>query len=155
MRRGTLALTALLTLLPAAPLSASQHIVPVWYPWPRPRYHVGALPVRRVLATMRVVATSYCSGKWTYTGTRVARGVVAVDPNVIPLHSRLYVPGYGSAVALDRGSAIVGARIDVYLPPKHGCAASWAWGRRTLTVEVLGRRMWPTSGMRAALEEGS
>jgi 3D (Asp-Asp-Asp) domain-containing protein len=155
VRRGVLALAAVLTLLPAVPTTASQHIVPAFYPWPRPRYHIGAMPVRRVLERIRVVSTSYCLRGLTYTGTRVAHGTIAVDPSVIPLHSRLYVPGYGEGVARDTGSAIVGRRVDVWLPPAHGCAASWAWGRRTLTVEVLGRRMWPTSGMRAALEKGA
>lgn len=156
MRRATLALAAVLTLLPAVPTTASHHIVPAFYPWPKAQHRHLALHMgRRVLERIRVVASSYCQGTTTYTGTHVARGTIAVDPSVIPLHSRLRVPGYGRGVALDTGSAIVGRRIDVYLPPKHGCAASWSWGRRALTVEVLGQRLWPTSGLRAALEEGA
>ena len=47
------------------------------------------------------------------TGVPVHRGIVAVDPSVIPLGSRIYVPGYGEAVAADTGSAVVGNIIDL------------------------------------------
>jgi len=47
------------------------------------------------------------------TGVQVQRGIVAVDPNVIPLGTRLYVPGYGQALAADTGSAVVGNIIDL------------------------------------------
>lgn len=49
----------------------------------------------------------------TATGMRSGRGVVAVDPRVIPLYTRLYVPGYGLAIAGDTGGAIIGNRIDL------------------------------------------
>jgi len=47
------------------------------------------------------------------TGVQVQRGIVAVDPNVIPLGSRVYVPGYGQGIAADTGSAVVGNIIDL------------------------------------------
>jgi uncharacterized protein YabE (DUF348 family) len=47
------------------------------------------------------------------TGVPVQRGIVAVDPSVIPLGTRLYVPGYGQAIAADTGSAVVGNIIDL------------------------------------------
>lgn len=47
------------------------------------------------------------------TGVPVRKGIVAVDPSVIPLGSRLYVPGYGEAVAADTGWAVVGNIIDL------------------------------------------
>jgi uncharacterized protein YabE (DUF348 family) len=47
------------------------------------------------------------------TGVPVCRGIVAVDPSVIPLGSRIYVPGYGEAVAADTGWAVVGNIIDL------------------------------------------
>jgi 3D (Asp-Asp-Asp) domain-containing protein len=47
------------------------------------------------------------------TGVPVQRGIVAVDPSVIPLGTRLYIPGYGQAVAADTGSAVVGNIIDL------------------------------------------
>lgn len=49
----------------------------------------------------------------TYTGKRATRGIIAVDPRVIPLHTRLYVPGYGFGAAEDIGGAIKGRHIDV------------------------------------------
>jgi uncharacterized protein YabE (DUF348 family) len=47
------------------------------------------------------------------TGVAVHRGIVAVDPNVIPLGTRLYIPGYGEAVAADTGSGVIGYHVDV------------------------------------------
>jgi 3D (Asp-Asp-Asp) domain-containing protein len=62
----------------------------------------------------------------------VGLGVVAVDPSVIPLGTRLYVPGYGNGVAADVGGGIKGAVIDLWMPPAQ-CAA---WGRRTVTITI-------------------
>ncbi len=47
------------------------------------------------------------------TGVQVQRGIVAVDPYVIPLGTRVYVPGYGQAIAADTGSAVIGNIIDL------------------------------------------
>lgn len=77
-------------------------------------------------------ATSYCLSGTTATGMRVGRGVIAVDPRVIPLGSRVHVSGYGDAIAADTGGAIQGNRIDVWLP----CGEAYAWGVRTVTVTV-------------------
>lgn len=71
----------------------------------------------------------------TYTGLPVDIGVVAVDPSVIPLGSVVYVPGYGYAVALDRGGAIKGHRVDVYFPARE---AASAWGVKKLKIRVFG-----------------
>lgn len=87
--------------------------------------------------TITVTATSYCLPGHTATGTPVGRGTVAVDPSVIPLGSTVYVQGYGWGRAADTGSAIRGDRVDVWLPPADGCAASWDWGVQTVQVEVL------------------
>ena len=57
----------------------------------------------------------YADG-YTATGVKAERGVVAVDDRVIPMGARLYIPGYGFAVAADRGSAIKGRRIDLCFP---------------------------------------
>lgn len=67
---------------------------------------------------MRVWATSYdkyCKGCLgvTYTGLPAGYGTVAVDPKVIPLYSRICIPGYGIAVAGDIGGAIKGNKIDL------------------------------------------
>ena len=67
---------------------------------------------------MRVYATHYdqhCPGcnEWTAIGMRAGKGVIAVDPKVIPMRSRVYIPGYGQAVAGDTGGAIKGNIIDL------------------------------------------
>lgn len=67
---------------------------------------------------MRVYATHYdshCPGcnEWTAIGMRAGKGVIAVDPKVISLRSKVYIPGYGLAVAGDTGGAIKGNIIDL------------------------------------------
>ena len=49
----------------------------------------------------------------TYTGKRATRGIIAVDPRVIPLHTRMYVPGYGFGAAEDIGGAVKGRHVDL------------------------------------------
>jgi len=68
----------------------------------------------------------------TATGHKVQRGVVAVDPRVIPLGTRLYVEGYGFARALDTGSAIKGYKIDLFVEKNAA-----KYGRRKVKVYVL------------------
>ena len=70
----------------------------------------------------------------TATGIRARHGVVAVDPNVIPLGTRVYIPGYGEAIATDTGGDIIGNRIDVVLED-YGSAMQF--GRRTVDVYIL------------------
>jgi len=80
-------------------------------------------------------ATAYSDpGATTATGADVHYGVVAVDPRVIPLGSRLYVDGYGEATALDTGGAIKGNRIDLYMESEEDASA---WGVRNVIVYVL------------------
>jgi 3D (Asp-Asp-Asp) domain-containing protein len=79
-----------------------------------------------------VSATCYDLPGKTATGMSVGPGVVAVDPSVIPLGTRLSVPGYGNGVAADVGSGITGATIDLWMTPTQ-CAA---WGRRTVTITI-------------------
>jgi len=73
---------------------------------------------------IRMLASSYSAGTagvatdeaWygrTYTGDTMRQGVVAVDPRIIPLRSKVFVPGYGYGDALDIGSAIISRRIDL------------------------------------------
>lgn len=71
---------------------------------------------------------------YTATGVKAKKGVVAVDDRVIPMGSRLYVPGYGFAVAADRGSAIKGMRIDLCFPTYR---EALAFGRRKVKVYLL------------------
>ena len=78
-------------------------------------------------------STGYSLPGHTSTGIPVGWGVVAVDPSVIPLGTRLTIPGYGEAVAADTGSAVRGARIDLWFPT---LAQARAWGRRTVTITL-------------------
>jgi 3D (Asp-Asp-Asp) domain-containing protein/peptidoglycan hydrolase CwlO-like protein len=81
--------------------------------------------------SLLVSSTAYALPGTTATGLPVGQGVCAVDPSVIPLGTRFEVPGYGSCLAADTGSAIVGARIDVWVPTE---AAAASWGRRDVTI---------------------
>jgi len=65
-----------------------------------------------MLATAYTADCAGCGGM-TAIGRRAGKGIVAVDPRVIPLGTRLYIPGYGIAVAGDTGGDIVGNRIDL------------------------------------------
>jgi uncharacterized protein YabE (DUF348 family) len=83
-----------------------------------------------------VVATAYSfeNGRYTCTGQLAHFGVAAVDPAVIPLGTRLYIEGYGYAMAADIGRAIKGDRIDVFFESARDCER---WGRRYAKVYVL------------------
>jgi len=87
----------------------------------------------RMIATAYVPYCSGCSGV-TALGLRAGHGIVAVDPNVIPLGTRLYVPGYGTALAGDTGGAIRGNRIDLGF---NNLGEALRFGRRAITVFVL------------------
>lgn len=84
--------------------------------------------------TMTVSSTGYCLRGTTATGIPVAWGVIAVDPSVIPLGTRMFVPGYGEGVAADTGSAVKGNTIDLWF---SSCAQAIQWGRRTVTITLL------------------
>jgi 3D (Asp-Asp-Asp) domain-containing protein len=84
--------------------------------------------------TLRVYATAYNAASAgrspddpnygiTATGVRVTWGVIAVDPNVIPLGTRMYIPGYGYGVAADTGGAVKGYIIDLGYP--DGVPIDW------------------------------
>jgi 3D (Asp-Asp-Asp) domain-containing protein len=84
-------------------------------------------------ATITVTATAYTLQGHTATGAPVGYGVVAVDPSMIPLGTRMTIPGYGEGVAADTGGAIQGAVIDLWFPT---AAAAANWGRRTVTITL-------------------
>lgn|GEM_PF-6429910 len=73
------------------------------------------------------------SNGYTATGWRAQYGVVAVDPQVIPLGTHLYIPGYGQAIAEDTGGAIIGDHVDVCFDSQ---AQAESWGVRWLTIDV-------------------
>jgi len=83
-------------------------------------------------------ATAYTWGGgatgYTSVGLWPKRGIVAVDPRVIPYYTKLYIPGYGMAIAGDTGGAIVGTRIDLFMDSLHEC---YQWGRRGVEIYIL------------------
>lgn len=93
---------------------------------------------------LTMVATAYgpnckgCSG-YSATGMNLKKNptpkVVAVDPSVIPLGTRVWVEGYGEAIAADTGGAIKGNRIDVLVPSEAYARSNW--GKRTVKVKIL------------------
>ncbi|SDI96610.1 G5 and 3D domain-containing protein [Alteribacillus bidgolensis] len=94
----------------------------------------------RTISMQATAYTANCSGCTGVTATGVNlnnspnKKVVAVDPSVIPLGSRVYVEGYGEAVAADTGGAIKGNKIDLHVPSK---AEAGRFGRQTVEVTIL------------------
>jgi 3D (Asp-Asp-Asp) domain-containing protein len=84
---------------------------------------------------LTVVATGYAIRGRTATGLTTSWGVVAVDPSVIPLGTKMTIPGYGVGVAADTGGAVQGNVIDLWFPT---VAQALAWGRRTVTITLRG-----------------
>ncbi len=60
--------------------------------------------------------------------------VIAVDPSIIPLGTKVYVEGYGYAIAADTGSAIKGYKIDIFIPTQ---AEAYRWGVRKVKIRIL------------------
>jgi uncharacterized protein YabE (DUF348 family) len=92
---------------------------------------------------MYVTSTAYtascngCSGT-TATGINLRANpnvkVIAVDPSIIPLGTKVYVEGYGYAIAADTGGAIKGYKIDIFVPSK---ADAYRWGVRKVKIRIL------------------
>ena len=89
--------------------------------------------VARLERTLSVTATGYSLEGPTAAGLPAGWGVAAVDPAVIPLGTRLNVPGYGTAMAADTGSGVGGMQIDLWFPT---LLQARAWGRRTLMITL-------------------
>lgn len=83
--------------------------------------------------SLTVAVTGYCLTGTTATGLPVGPGIVAVDPSVIPLGTRMSIPGYGEGVAADVGGSVNGNRIDVWMASCSD-AASFS---RTVTITFL------------------
>lgn len=84
-------------------------------------------------------ATAYCLRGRTASGSGVRRGIVAADPRVLPLGSRIQIEGAGytgTYTVADTGGAIKGRILDVWVP---SCAEAMRFGRRTLKVSLLSR----------------
>ncbi|HHQ0067450.1 TPA: resuscitation-promoting factor [Listeria monocytogenes] len=88
--------------------------------------------------TYKMESTAYLGGGTTAYGINLSANpglkVIAVDPRIIPLGSKVWVEGYGEAIAGDTGGAIKGNIVDVYFPNESQC---YSWGRRMVTVKVL------------------
>jgi cystine transport system substrate-binding protein len=95
----------------------------------------AAAPVRAGIpgATLTVTSTGYILRGVTASGLPTGRGVVAVDPSVIPLGTRMTVPGYGEAIAADTGGAVIGNTIDLWFATLEEAER---WGRRTVTITI-------------------
>lgn len=95
--------------------------------------------ISKYKAVYTMVATAYLptdgNGEGiTKMGTRARYGEIAVDPNVIPLGTTVYIPGYGVARAEDTGSDILGNRVDLCMLDYNQCMQ---FGRRTVLVYIL------------------
>jgi 3D (Asp-Asp-Asp) domain-containing protein len=106
---------------------------PAGDPTPSPSPAPAPAPAPTGGRTLTVSSTGYSLPGHTATGLPVGWGVVAVDPNVIPLGTKLTIPGYGEGVAADTGSAVRGNDIDLWFPT---LAQARAWGRRTVTITL-------------------
>lgn len=89
-----------------------------------------------VKATAYTATCKGCSGI-TATGINLKKNpnakVISVDPKLIPLGTKVYVPGYGEAIAGDRGSAMRGNKIDVFIPDRK---KALQWGTKTVKIKV-------------------
>ncbi len=88
---------------------------------------------------IQMEATAYTSqdpgcGLYTARGSLLRKGLVAVDPDFIPLGTRLYIEGYGYALADDTGGAIIGNKIDLAYESR---TEALKFGRRMVTVYIL------------------
>ena len=94
----------------------------------------------RELSVRATAYTAYCNGCSGVTATGINlranpnQKVIAVDPKVIPLGTKVWVEGYGEAIAGDTGGAIKGNRIDVFIPNK---SRALQWGSQTVKVKIL------------------
>jgi len=89
----------------------------------------------------KVVATAYYSGGGglngdgiTATGLRARKGIIAVDPRLIPLGTKLYIEGYGQAIAADTGGWIKGDRVDLCFDSLEEC---YRYGRRKIYIYLV------------------
>ena len=92
-----------------------------------------------VLATTTYRATAYCLKGRTATGGNVRRGIVAADPRVLPLGTRIQMnagPYSGTYTVADTGGVIKGRILDIWVP---SCSEAMRFGRRSVQVSVLGR----------------
>lgn len=128
---------------PEAPAKASVQAQAAQGPAPTqaaPAKQTAAAPQGKELTVTATAYTASCNGCSGITATGINlkanpnQKVIAVDPSVIPLGSKVHVEGYGTAVAGDTGGAIKGNKIDVFVP-SHSDAVNY--GVKTVKVTVL------------------
>ncbi|MDT8717150.1 hypothetical protein IAI10_10830 [Clostridium sp. 19966] len=100
---------------------------------------IGMDAISKAKTTYSMSATAYTGGGITALGLKPAYNpnglsTIAVDPSVIPLGTKVFIPGYGYAICADTGGAIVGNIIDLYMNSEADCNN---WGRRPVTVYII------------------
>lgn len=121
---------------PVAPVAQAPVAVATVAPAPAP----APAPVAQEPVVMLMTATAYHDVGITRSGVPSGPGKVAVDPNVIPLGTRLLIesvdgwPSYGEAIAADTGGAVIGNIIDLWYADYQTCIN---FGRRTVKVTIL------------------
>jgi 3D (Asp-Asp-Asp) domain-containing protein len=110
----------------------------------RKPYQLASRGAYAGIRTLKVLTSAYdpgpgSCGKWakggvTCNGKRAGYGIIAVDPKMIPLGTKMYVPGYGHGIAADVGGAIKGNRLDLGFNSRSG---AMQWGKRWLTIQIL------------------
>ncbi len=100
-------------------------------------YNLSKSPKKKMIATAYYPGDplAWRDGTITFLGLKMQRGMIAVDPKVIPLRTRLYVPGYGYGYAADTGNLIKGDRIDLGVT---NVEEEKPWMHRPVTVYILG-----------------
>ncbi|MFZ3172044.1 MAG: 3D domain-containing protein [Carboxydocellales bacterium] len=86
----------------------------------------------KYLGTFEATAYNLTKNRTT-SGDKTRIGIVSVDPTIIPLGTKLYVEGYGPALASDTGELIQGRMLDVWLPG----GKAWDWGRHKVKVWII------------------
>lgn len=92
-----------------------------------------------VLATTTYRATAYCLKGRTATGGNVRRGIVAADPRILPLGTRIQLNAgsySGTYTVADTGGAVKGRILDIWVP---SCSEAMRFGRKSVQVSILGK----------------
>lgn len=114
------------------PLPKKKAVIPNNKPGAKVDVDISKLNISK---TLSVEATAYTyTGNKTATGVEPKEGLIAVDPKVIAMGSKVYVEGYGYAIAADTGGNIRGNRIDVFFSTLRQCVD---WGRKPVRIHIL------------------
>ncbi|MBX9966610.1 LysM peptidoglycan-binding domain-containing protein [Priestia aryabhattai] len=123
---------------PSTPATTAPSAPSTSTPAPAPAQETKS--VSKEITVEATAYTAYCAGCSGITATGIDlrsnpnRKVIAVDPRVIPLGSRVYVEGYGEAIAGDTGGAIKGTRVDLFMASQ---SSALNWGRKTVKLQIL------------------